>query len=181
MKRNIHELPQIIELAGELNCQGVACSHLNVNSPELIEESLFFHKEECNYFLDKAKDIAQRRSISLIAPSPFINCSNGNNTKGDHPEAWRICRFLWNYVIIGMNGKFSCCGGLDYDFEGDVTKNRFIDIWNNDWFATMRYRLLTGDPPDECKNCRDSCGKDVNNIGSLFSKDMLPEALSYIQ
>ena len=56
-----------------------------------------------------------------------------------------------------------------------------MDIWNNDWYADKRYRLLTGKPPDYCKICKDPSVKDVNHIGSYFTEDMLPKAIAYAQ
>ncbi len=56
-----------------------------------------------------------------------------------------------------------------------------MDMWNNDWYADKRHRLLTGNPPDYCKVCKDPSVKDVNNIGSYFSDELLPEASAYSQ
>ncbi|MHC4269184.1 MAG: radical SAM/SPASM domain-containing protein [Planctomycetota bacterium] len=179
MKKNIHELPEIIELARELGCQGVTCSHLTVNSPELIDESLFFHKEECNSFLQKAEILANINNVLLIRPEYFssdYNCKDNNN---ENIEAWKKCRFLWNHAILGIEGIQPCSSNIEIDFDGDIVRNKFVDIWNNDWYADKRYRLLTGTPPVCCKTCKDPSVKDVNNIGSYFTEDNLPDAISY--
>ncbi len=181
MKRNIHELPEIIELAKELGCQGVSCSHLIVNSPELIEESLFFSKEECNTFLREAAILANENSISFIKPEYFFSESNCNEENSGNIEAWKKCRFLWNYAILGIDGILPCCTIDKTDFDGNVIRNKFMDIWNNDWYANMRYRLLTGNPPQCCINCTDSSSRDVNNMSSYFKEEILPEAIAYAQ
>ncbi len=181
MKRNIHELPDIIKLAMNLGCQGVACSHLIVNSPELIEESLYFHKSECNIFLQKAEVLANEYNIKLIIPKYFSsesNCNKGNYGDG---EAWKNCRFLWNHAILGVEGIEPCGSYKNMDFDGNIIRNRFMDIWNNDWYTNMRYMLLTGNPPDVCKMCKDPSVKDVNSIESYFSDEFLPEAIDYAQ
>jgi MoaA/NifB/PqqE/SkfB family radical SAM enzyme len=179
MKKNIHELPEIIELASKLGCQGVACSHLIVNSTELIEESLFFHKEECNTFLQKAEVLAKEYNISLIIPAYFSSESNCNEKDNGNTEAWKNCRFLWNHAILGIEGIEPCGSYKKIDFDGNMIRNRFMDIWNNDWYADMRYRLLTGNPPDYCKVCKDPSVKDVNNIGSYFTEEVLHQAAAY--
>ncbi|KHE91511.1 MAG: radical SAM protein [Candidatus Scalindua rubra] len=181
MKRSIQELPDIIKLAMDLGCQGVACSHLIVSSPELIEESLYFHKTECNTFLQKAEVLAKEYDIKLIIPRYFTaesSCDEGNN---GHKEAWKNCRFLWNHAILGVEGIEPCGSYKNMDFDGNIVRNRFMDIWNNDWYANMRYMLLTGNPPDICKVCKDPSVKDVNNIGSYFTDEFLPEAIAYAQ
>ena len=181
MKRNIHEIPEIIELAKELGCQGVACSHLTVNSPELIEESLFFHKEECNISLQNTEILANRYNISLIRPEYFSLESNCKEKTSENVEAWKKCRFLWNHAILGLEGIEPCSSNSEIDFDGDVIKNKFMDIWNNHWYAEKRYRLLTGNPPDYCKICKDPSARDANNIGSYFREEILPEASAYAQ
>ena len=181
MKRNIHELPDIIKLAQELGCQGVACSHLIVNSPELIEESLYFHKAECNKFLLEAEVLAKEHTIKLIIPKYFSDESSFDEGSNRNNEAWKNCRFLWNHAILGVEGIEPCGSFKNMDFDGNIIRNRFMDIWNNDWYANMRYNLLTGNPPDICKMCKDPSVKDVNNIGSYFTDELIPEAITYAQ
>lgn len=180
MKRNIHELPAVIELAKELGCHGVACSHLIVDSPELIGESLFFHKQEANHYLQKAEEVAKRDQISLVRPANFSLESDGGD-KRETIESWKACRFLWNYAILGVEGIVPCSGSgeLKFDCDGSVIRNKFMDIWNGDWYATMRYKLLTGNPPQYCRNCTDPSVKDPNRIGSYFKEEVLPEVFDY--
>lgn len=180
MKRNIHELPGIIELAKELGCQGVSCSHLTVNSPELIEESLFFHKETGNHFLHEASELARRYKIAIIRPESF-SLEPDCNEKRNKTEAWKKCRFLWNHAIVGLRGIEPCSSNKVIDFDGDVIRNKFTDIWNNDWYADMRYRLLTGTPPQYCKNCTDPSVKDPDHISSYFKEEILSDAFDYVR
>lgn len=180
MKRNLHELTGMVELAKELDCYGVACSHLIVNSPELIEESLYFFQDECNQVLKEAKKVAEKNNINLLIPPFFSMNSQSEPHKTESVEGWKRCRFLWNHAILSTES-FMPCGSLGVidDFDGDVTKNKFEDIWNNDWYAHMRYRLLTGNPPEKCINCKDPSVKDVNHIGSYFEEDILIEHSKY--
>jgi MoaA/NifB/PqqE/SkfB family radical SAM enzyme len=180
MKRNIHELPEIVNLAKELDCQGVACSHLIVNSPELIEESLFFCKEECNAFLKKATELADMYEICLLKPE-YFSAESDYKENGNKLEAWRRCRFLWNRAVLGIEGIIPCSGNsFEMDFDRNVIRNKFMDIWNNDWYANMRSSLLTGNPPEECMNCKDPSVKDVNHIGSYFDEKVAFELLYYV-
>ncbi len=180
MKRNIHELTGMVELAKQLNCCGVACSHLIVKSPELIEESLYFYQEECNKAFRDAQKVARKNHITLILPPYFDKSAQSEKNRVETKDAWRHCRFLWNHAIIGIESLMPCGDiGTEIDFDGNVFNNRFMDIWNNSWYANARYRLLTGNPPDICKKCSDPSIKDANYIGSYFSDALLPEALSF--
>lgn len=181
MKRNIHELPEIIELAKKLGCQGIACSHLIVDSNELIEESLFFHQEESNTFLQKAETVANIYKMPLIKPDYFSSETNSDEKNSRKKEAWKKCRFLWNHAILCIDNIMPCSSNAEIDFDGDIVKNKFMDIWNNGWYADTRYKLLTGHPPDYCKTCKDPSIKEVNEIGSYFTEDILPEAIDYAQ
>ncbi|MCP5007464.1 MAG: hypothetical protein GY941_26540 [Planctomycetes bacterium] len=51
-----------------------------------------------------------------------------------------------------------------------------MDIWNNDWYADTRYRLLTGNPP---QYCTDPSVKDPGHIGSYFKEELLPDVFDY--
>ncbi len=179
MKSSIQELPEIIELAKELGCQGVASSHLNVISRELIEESLFFHKEECNIFLKRATELADKYKICWIRPEYFSQVSESQEEKNINIEAWKKCRFLWNHAILGIEGLEPCSSINKVNFDGNTINNKFKDMWNNDWYANMRHRLLTGNPPDDCISCKDPSVKDSNNMKSYFAKEILSEALAY--
>lgn len=178
MKRNIHEAPAMIMLAKKLGCDGVAFSHLTVNTRELMNESLFFHKEECNRYLTKAKEIAEANSLCMIAPQLFSLSSELDQEALDPTQAWTVCRFLWNQALLGIETIVPCSSNLPIDFDGNVINNRFMDIWNNDWFAQMRYKLLTGTPPAQCRDCKDPSVKNVNHAGSYFTEDLLPGALA---
>lgn len=177
IKRNIHELPEIINLAKKLGCDRVDCSHLIVKSPELITESLFFHQDETNDILKRVSSVAQQNNIATILPPLF---SDEGSNAGNQTEAWKICRYIWNHAILGIEALIPCGSiGSEIDFDGNVINNRFMDIWNNDWYANMRYSLLTGNPPDICKKCKDPSVKDVNSPASYFSDELLPNAFEY--
>lgn len=74
-----------------------------------------------------------------------------------------------------------CSQNIEINFDGNLIDNKFMDIWNNDWYSNMRYRLLTGNPPQRCLNCIDTSVKDTNYIGSYFSEEILPYVLDYIE
>jgi MoaA/NifB/PqqE/SkfB family radical SAM enzyme len=173
MVKNVHELEDTIKLAKDLGCYGVAFSHLIVDSPELIDESLFFHKEECNNIIRKSKELANRLDIKLEIPHEFTIGSD-NITHRLPIEPWKFCRFLWSYAILGIEGIMPCCTIDEIVSDGDIFNTNFINNWNNDWYATMRYKLLTGEPPEVCINCRDSTCYDVNNPKSFFTTPILP-------
>jgi len=178
MYKTIKELPETILLAKDIGCQGVVCSYLDVESPELIEESLFFHQEEANYYLKKATEVANQNNITLTLPPLFGTYSDQDINR---QEPWKICSWFWNRAVFNIDGVLPCSGGVKIDFDGNVIENKFTDIWNNDWYADMRRRIITKDPPEECKNCKDPSSNNINHIGCHFSDDMISKAIEYSQ
>ncbi len=178
MNKTIKELPETILLAKDIECQGVACSYLDVESPELIEESLFFNQEEANYYLKKATEVANQNNITLTLPPLFGTYSDQDINR---QEPWKICSWFWNRAVFNIDGVLPCSGGVEIDFDGNVIENKFTDIWNNDWYADMRRRMIIMDPPEECKNCKDPSSKNINHIGCHFSDDMTSKAVEYSQ
>jgi len=181
MKRCINEMPELILLAKEVGCQGVATSHLVVHGPEWLDESLFFDKDKANDILKLTKEVAAKENIIFTCPPYFDNSFFEKIRKDDLLQGWKQCRWLWNMAILGMDGVMACCDIQvgSGDETGDLSKHRLINIWNNDWYADMRHRLLSGNPPKECIRCKDSATKNINQPTAHFMDAALSAAIEY--
>jgi radical SAM protein with 4Fe4S-binding SPASM domain len=72
MRRNIEELPALIELAAGLGASQVTAQHMAIYEGGLSEdESLFWHQEPTNRQLTKAHRLAARAGITFNAPPLF--------------------------------------------------------------------------------------------------------------
>jgi len=131
--------------------------------------------------LKLTKEVAAKERIVFYCPPYFDKSFLKKAKKDDFLNGWTRCRWLWNIAILGMDGVWACCDIQvgSGDDTGNLSKHKLVNIWNNDWYADMRYRLLTGNPPTECKKCKDSTTKNINQPTAHFMDDALPAAIEY--
>ena len=71
MKRNIRELPDLVDLAADLGVQSVICSHLVLFEEGLKHEMLQHEPELSNAFTARAAERARERGVEIRLPPPF--------------------------------------------------------------------------------------------------------------
>lgn len=71
MRSNIHELPDIIDLAADLGAEEVLCQHMIVFTDRLRSESLLLDKHLSNDNLKAAAERAARRQLRFYHPPLF--------------------------------------------------------------------------------------------------------------
>jgi radical SAM protein with 4Fe4S-binding SPASM domain len=98
MRRNIEELPQLIENADQLGIKEVVLSDMFPPSEELAQESLFYCRDLADSVIERCKSIAKEHRINFISPSVFhdpelatkgnmvlnVAKSKSEGTEGDH-------------------------------------------------------------------------------------------------
>jgi len=155
MKRNIEELPKLIETAKELRVESVDCSHVAIFDEGIKDESLVYHKELANYYFRVAQKRAEELNAHLNIPPLFNTVADGYDNKLKHNlrNESRTCPFLWKRAYIEWNGNVSPCCVPGHPVMGNVKKRSFREIWNNELYQEMRRRLNTNDPFECCKHC----------------------------
>jgi len=155
MKRNIKELPKLIELAKELRVDSVNCCHVTIFAEGMRDESLVYHKELANYYMRVAQERAGELNIHLNIPSLFNTVDDEYGNKLNHKlrNESRICSFLWKRAYVEWNGDVVPCCVPGHPVMGNVKERSFREIWNNELYQEMRRRLYTDDPFDCCKHC----------------------------
>jgi glycosyltransferase involved in cell wall biosynthesis/MoaA/NifB/PqqE/SkfB family radical SAM enzyme len=155
MKRNIEELPKLIELAKELRVDSVDCSHVTVFHEGIRNESLVRHKELANYYMRAAQKKAEKLNVHLNIPPLFNTASDvqGKRSKNNLGSKSRTCPFLWKRAYIDWSGNVIPCCGVDPPVMGNVKDQPFRQIWNNELYQEMRRRIGTDNPFDCCKHC----------------------------
>jgi radical SAM protein with 4Fe4S-binding SPASM domain len=147
---NIHELPQIIQLAKNLNLDYITVQpHLTswgkkqmlnkVNKIQVLAESDVFATK-----MAEAKVVAATEGIDLI-----IN--KNNRFCREKPCSW-----AWNSSYIAANGDVvPCCVIADSDVVkmGNVFEQDFKKIWNSPAYQKLREQISNHDLPDYCKHC----------------------------
>jgi radical SAM protein with 4Fe4S-binding SPASM domain len=174
MKRNIHELPDFVDLAADLGAETIICSHLVLYEESLEKEMLIHSPQLSNRYTAEAADRAELRGISIVLPPPFqVNPAvpertTGNETKpldGGEPSSMdppdetnapyegEKCYFLWKRVYIGPHGEVVPCCLSGIESFGSLKHNSFTEIWNSPRYQTMRKLVHTTKPPAPCKGC----------------------------
>jgi len=155
MKRNIKELPKLIELAKKLAVDSVDCSHVTIFYERIKNESLVYHKELANYYMMLAQEKANELNIHLNIPPLFnaVNDVQSKRSKNNLKSEFKICPFLWKRAYIDWTGNVLPCCAPDPPVMGNVKEKPFREIWNSELYQEMRRRLNTDNPFDCCKHC----------------------------
>ena len=85
MRRNIEELPSLIQLADQLGAKQVTAQHMTIYDARSRDQSLFQHQEVTNRCLLDAHRLAAERGITFNAPALF---SVGSPSPAD--RAWLV-------------------------------------------------------------------------------------------
>jgi len=155
MKRNIRELPKLIELAKELAVDSIECCHVIIHNERMKNESLVFHKELANYYMKVATQKANEFNMHLSIPPLFdgVDDVQDKRSKNNSKNEFKTCPFLWKRAYIEWSGNVLPCCAPNPPVMGNVKEKPFREIWNNELYREMRKRLYTDNPFDCCKNC----------------------------
>jgi len=156
MKDNIKELPDIVELAHSFGVDMVVGLHVYVFDSTFKKQSLFYHREIANEYLQKAKNRAEELGIAVHLPNAFnrkIEPSVKAANVCSQSTIGKRCKFLWREVWISNKGDVTPCCVPNRPVMGNIHETSFKDIWNNGLYQEMRKRLNTDDPYACCRNC----------------------------
>jgi radical SAM protein with 4Fe4S-binding SPASM domain len=149
-QKNIHELPQIVQLSKKLGLDYIAIQpHLtNWGKAEMTDRTDGIQvTTESDLFADK---IAEARSIAA-AEGIDLTINQSNRFSKQHP-----CHWAWKSTYIAANGDVvPCCVVADADVVkmGNVFEQDFKEIWNSPAYQELRSRIASHDLPDYCKHC----------------------------
>src|SRR3989442_8363307 len=115
MRSTIQELPQFVELAGELGAVVVYFSHLlPYDTLGTISESLGTNLDECKQYIDKALLLARQYGIHVVLPRTSTQERQPNHLadvdqaresfalpkRFATDEANSCCPFPWHFIAI---------------------------------------------------------------------------------
>jgi len=176
LKKNIDELPGIMDLAHELGIMYVYFVHLNAvpsdiykDRREELGDKLYFEDQHLNtcdreHILRVFKEIDRKSKdyqIPYLPPeeyfaghpeAPLIEENNSEEKKGCHmPYTWAQVDPEGNvYPCCQISRRYSVGNLNDQDFEG---------IWNSEKFVEFREGLTNGKPNRWCAVCNVYNGK----------------------
>ncbi|MCK4784389.1 MAG: radical SAM protein [Desulfobacteraceae bacterium] len=170
MRRNIHELHDMVVLAKEIGIGTVHIQSLNERQheglAELQGESLVWHPELLQKEYEKAKSAASTYGIRLSINAPYssivgvnkisTNCNEGKQYQKVVKGKTRYCIFPFAKPSLSIRSTVGlCCSSQGrYIIMGDASIDGFFSIWNGEKYTKIRYALLTGENlPSYCYKC----------------------------
>ena len=168
-RRNVRSLTSTCK---DLAARGVDAIHIEYARiyPENVEagdmeplDSLYFDQELADACIREAMVSVQGFACELSVPPPFEQQSA---ERRDQPVTAYCWQPLTDVVVWG-NGDVTPCVGAQSFILGNIHTAPLHDIRHGTTAEVFRSRLLSGDTPDECKEC--ICGGRWN--GRAFEKD----------
>ena len=164
MRRNVAELPALVELADEWGVEEVSVQNLSHSfsdtdpAGDYAEIRAYAEREalwngagspEAEAAFAEARALADRVGVTLRVPR--LDEPARLRAPGD-----RGCEWPWDGAYVTHEGRVQpCCMvmGSDRATLGDLRTQRFTDVWNGERYAEFRRRLTSADPPAVCAGC----------------------------
>lgn len=159
MKSNVHELPEMVEFAKENGISGIFVEHLVVHSKDLLDETLFKHRELAGHYFKLAQEKALDLGIGISLPSL--------------DEEQNFCIYPFNSLWVAWDGDvYPCCIGPGREkgsiVLGNLNTSSIKSLWNSQQMRDLRLGLLGYRPLNKyCKNCPKFSNKAENFIKLL--------------
>lgn len=162
MRRNVRELPALVELAAEVGVDSVWVQNLSHDFGDtgtaerygpmrdyVSEEALFGDEaERAGALFGEAAGLAERLGVELRLPRL--------EEPGPREDGSRGCGWPWEAAYVTHRGEVQpCCMvmGSDRATLGRLGERSFGEIWSGDAYEDFRARLLGDDPPEVCSGC----------------------------
>ncbi len=164
MKRNLHELPDLVRLARRLSFEELFVQHLChdfgeetlpaeyrpmrdfVDSETLLSED----QERVERYFQQARDAAREANLQLRLPRTQAR---------EHPPGTpgrERCDWPWKGAYVSYQGlAMPCCmiSTPDRLNFGNMAESGVARIWNSGEYEEFRRRLDSDDAPEICKSC----------------------------
>lgn len=165
MRRNVHELPAMIELAAELGASTLALARFTAFRREVADESMWWQKEQYNQAIIQAQSVADRLGIELDHPGLFVEDDQIN---GVQQADRRHCLEPWNFLYIMNTGHVNGCT-MPAPVLGDLHRQSMAEIWNGKGFRAWRTIVNTNANTIEfCTRCPHHHNQCADNPQQMF-------------
>ena len=149
-QKNVHELPQIIQLAKKLGLDFIAIQ------PYLTswgKEDMESHTNDIQVTTASDTFATQLATAKATATDVGIDLIVNEYSRFCHDKP---CAWPWKSAFIAANGDVvPCCVVADSDVVkmGNVFEQDFKEIWNSAAYQELRAQIINRDLPEYCKNC----------------------------
>jgi MoaA/NifB/PqqE/SkfB family radical SAM enzyme len=162
MRRNIAELPALVELVGRIGVTDVRVQNLSHDFADT--DPAGGYREIREYARQQAlwaDDAATRQAYAAarrVADAGGVQLRLPRTTGGTatRDRTGPGCTWPWEAAYVTSAGVVQpCCMvmGDDRVSLGRLTERSFPEIWADEPYVEFRRRLLAGPPPDVCRGC----------------------------
>lgn len=156
MRRNLNELPKVVEMAAEVGLEEVKAVFLTAFDASLAGEALYDTQKEIEEVFALAAEKAEK--LGVLLKLPYIQ---GADPAGDKPH--RDCYVAYRDFFLGSDGYVRPCMSTADKFFLFDPKRDFSDIWNAPEYQRQRAKTNAPDMPENCRNCYQSSHCNWNN------------------
>jgi len=177
MKRNVHELAAIVELAASLGVDAINFFHMvTYDGLGTESQSLRWHQDLSDLWLGRAVARAAQLRLPIAArPSLFEDDRRAPAAGPESPCApTPYCMYPFFHVSINSGGHVLPCPFAHGEAPfGTLTPDTpFEAIWFGARFSELRRRILNHDPPDMCRRCSYLASRYPNDPALFAPRDV---------
>ena len=162
MKSNLHELPDLVRLAGDIGLEEVKVVYLTAFDSTLRQESLWDCRDEVEAVFQEAAELGEALGVTLKLP----------HLQGEDPAGMALhkdCFVTWRDFFLGSDGMVRPCMSTPTQFFPFDMSRSFEDMWNDVHF--QQYRAEVNDSlkmDDPCRRCYQSSHCNWNQKHSFL-------------
>ncbi|MDX9755641.1 MAG: radical SAM protein, partial [bacterium] len=167
MKQTIAHLPALVREAKALGIDEIVAGHIGFFESTPADESLFLHKNLCNYYLEQANAVAKQVGMTVSLPPLFV--------EGKSSADLSLFRCAWvnHTAILLADGTVIPCCHAAARFRlpmGNVRQAPLADIWYGPKYMLLRQTLEHHAYMPCCHDCvQNNPFMDVRQSWSLES------------
>ncbi len=164
MRKNLHELPDLVRLARQFGVDALSVQHLCHDFGEsslpaqyrpmraFVESETLQHEDPVRVqrYFDEARAAALEAGVSLRLPNvrPRAHAASVDSRSR--------CDWPWRGSYVSYAGDaMPCCmvATPDRINFGNMARDGVAKVWSNEEYAEFRRKLESGDPPEICRSC----------------------------
>lgn len=171
MRSNLHELPDMVDLAYTIGIEEVKAVYLTAFSEELKKEILWGCADDVKEVFSET--VKRGNKLGIKIKLPYIQ---GEDIAGD--KYHKDCYVGWRDFFIGSDGYVRPCQSISQKLFHVEKYNNFEEGWNSNEF--INFRSIVNDSQkmwEGCKRCYQSSHANWNRetsflqIGQKFAPD----------
>ena len=162
MKRNLRELPDMVDLAYKIGIEEVKAVYLTAFNEKLKGEVLWNCADEVKEVFEET--IERGNKLGIKIKLPYIQ---GEDIAGD--KYHKDCYVGWRDFFIGSDGYIRPCQSVSKKLVHISKYKNFEDAWNSD--EMVDFRSIANDSQkmwEECKRCYQSSHTNWNRETSFL-------------